>query len=143
MTYRSDKDIMMDAERARRNDPANRFMYRKVEITEVSVDLDKTNRACVKVVGNRAFTTNDFVRLDEKGIWFKRQNEEEVLIKNRWIKNSSKVYMVIRKQFNPEEPKQPETKRMFYGEYKKNYANCKTVRNSYDAYTKTIEVIIG
>ena len=32
--------------------------------------------------------------------------------------------------------------RMYYGQYKKSYSDCKTVPGSYDAGTKSIEVII-
>lgn len=32
--------------------------------------------------------------------------------------------------------------RMHYGRYKKHYADCKTVKGSYDKNTKTVEVMI-
>lgn len=42
-----------------------------------------------------------------------------------------------------EESKKGEVVRMFYGEYKNNYSDCRTVEGSYDRNTKTIEVLVN
>ncbi len=42
-----------------------------------------------------------------------------------------------------EESKKDEIVRMFYGEYKNSYSNCRTVEGSYDRNTKTIEVLVN
>ena len=41
------------------------------------------------------------------------------------------------------EAKKSEVVRMHYGEYKNNYSDCRTVADSYDAATKTIEVFVN
>lgn len=43
---------------------------------------------------------------------------------------------------NPDTSPSGERKRMLYKTYKRTYATCKTVPGTYDAATKTVEVII-
>ena len=123
-----------------RNAFYNRF--NTYEITDIRLDLNKANRACYKALGDRSFTAAQFVRKEANGMWFKRENDaEEAFIKNCWIKNIDDVERFVKAYFQIEEPKL-NTVRMHYGEYKKNYAEHKTVKGSYDAATKTIEVIM-
>ena len=118
----------------------NRF--NKAEVTDVRLSLAMNNKACYKALGDRAFSATQFIRKEANGMWFKRENDaEEAFIKNCWIKNIDDVDRFIKARFQIEEPKL-NTVRMHYGEYKKNYADHKTVKGSYDAATKTIEVIM-
>lgn len=140
-----DIESMMEVERKRNAFYQNEQIRisGKREIADVTVDLIYKNKNCAKACGNRVFKASQFVRFEKNGMVFKReQDAEETFIRNCWMKNADDVERFARRNFTIEEPK-ADTRRMHYSEYKNSYAECKTVKGSYDSVTKTIEVIIG
>ena len=96
---KSDIQIMLEAEKAARHDPANRFAFTKQEITDVMLDFNFKNKRCDKVINGRGFKASQFVRFDDvnNAMVFKRdRDQEETVIKNTWVRNYDEVVRFIK-----------------------------------------------
>lgn len=64
-------------------------------------------------------------------------------LKKAWATCKALVAALAKKEEEAKKQAKDYVVRVHYGQYKNEYSHCKTIKGSYDAVTKTIEVLVN